>query len=136
MKRTSRTDSRQLALLVYLVDWRSALAHGSQATSVSWRVDIRGPKTRTIEELVRQIRSEKSKVGGLLWRRQKIELDTPVLEALEHVIKTTAKMQFQELSRNVLATWPVLHSNAESAREVVDLTQAASDYRASKGGSI
>lgn len=139
IKRTSRTDNRQIALLIYLVDWRAALVSGSQVTTIRWRLDLRGPKTRTIEEIIRQIRSEKGGVGTFIkgmGRRTSPELDMPALAALEHVITTTAKMPNQELNRNVLATWPVLQSNAESAREISDLAQAAAEYRSAKGVSF
>ncbi|MAM84628.1 MAG: hypothetical protein CL472_08180 [Acidobacteria bacterium] len=139
VKKTSRTDSRQIALLVYLTDWRSALVNGHQATTIEWRLDLRGPKTRAIEDIVRSVRAEKGRVGDMLKslsRRNAPLLDAPTTAALEHVLATTNKMGVQDLNRNVLATWPVLHSNAESAREVYDLAKAALEYRASKGGII
>ena len=139
VKKTARTDNRQIALLVYLVDWRSALMHGRQATTIQWRLDLRGPKTRGIEDIVRSVRAERSGVGSVLKgirRKSSPELDASTASALDHVLATTAKMPFQELSRNVLATWPVLQSSAESGRDIADLTEAASDYREKKGGPL
>ena len=131
---TSRTDSRQIALLLYLVDWRAALTHGSQATSIRWHLDIRGPKTRFIEEIVKTVRSERGRMKGMikgLRRRPSSELDEVSRAALDYVLTKTSRMQFQELARNVLATWPILQSNADSARDVADLVTAAKTYRES-----
>lgn len=122
-----------VALLVYLVDWRHVLTSGRQASSIEWRIDLRGPRTRDLNDIIVEIRdTPKSFLSSLLPRTiASMPGITPsVRAAIGHVLAMDGRGQASRLLQVVHSTWPVFNATAEGAWSTCDLIERAASYRA------
>lgn len=131
LRQEQRPD--MVAMLVYLVDWRHVLTTGRQATTVEWRIDPRGPRTRDLVDMIRTMRdAPKSFLSSLLPRTiASMPGITPsVRAAIGHVLSLDGRGQASRLVQVVHSTWPVYTAGPTDAWTACDLVARAADYRA------
>lgn len=124
-----------VARLVYLVDWRSALTAGRQATAVEWRIDGRGPRLGLVEAASRAVRAERTLLDRLMPTptRRLPDLTAEDVASLDHVLAEAARMDRLQLVRLVMSTYPVMTADLDGQPAVADLPSLVEPYRAVMG---
>ena len=92
-----------LSILVYLVDWKSCIEYGCQATEVNWKNGI----TPIIWDLDNKI----------------ISTEDQLIEAVLFVKETASKMEAHELVRLCQSTYPVYFQEKNKNLNLVNLSR-------------
>lgn len=131
----------RLTKLVYLADWRASIARGQQVTSIEWYFHQFGPYVDDIKDLAEgspyfKLTSGSTMMGStketISWIGPDLEylsLSSDETKILEHVIKVTEGLNFQDFIKLVYSTYPVL---SQPRHSVLDLPKLAAEYNASK----
>lgn len=130
LRQEKRPD--MVALLVYLVDWRHVLTSGRQATSIDWRIDLRGPRASGLMDMVREMRDAPRPFLSSLLPRTIASMPgiTPdIRAAIQHVLAMDGRGRASRLIQVVHSTWPVFNASAEAAWTTCDLVGKAEAYR-------
>lgn len=114
----------RLIKLIYLSDWKCAIAHGQQMTKVVWEIRESQPymDKRSVEKLVEVL--AKIRVGSLLPINTKLSAFEE--EIVDFVIESTVSKQEEELNRLVYSTYPSIAKN--NADVPIDLSRLAEEY--------
>ena len=127
----------RLTKMVYLADWKSAIEHGKQLTSINWIFNHYGPYVDDVSALALSdpnfnVESDVTSFGN---RKQIISLKRPDLshnlnkkeqEILDHVIKETKRLNWDGFIQLVYSTFPVLTG---IRGKTMNLVAAAQKYK-------
>ena len=110
------SDSR-VTKMIYLLDWKSCLMYGKQATSISWYFDNYGPYVSDIVSVVSDSSTMELKIKRNMYGNIKkhIELKVDSVsnlskncdELLAKVIKATQTKNYNDFVKFVYSTYPV-----------------------------
>lgn len=129
----------RLTKLVYLSDWLSSVQHGRQITAIQWYFDHFGPYVFDVVDTARgepdrfAVRQSPNPYGSpstIIATSSRTLRPTALTsgdrKTLDHVIETTAGLNWSEFVRLVYSTYPVL---ASAKYTVLDLPELAKRYR-------
>lgn len=131
-------SNARVTKMVYLADWKHALQHGRQLTSIRWYFDNYGPFVWDVKDIVTERRdlfrtvSCANPYGSPKLRLEMIVAVDPRVSAternaLDHVIGMTYTLSYHDFIKLVYSTWPILASQRYSH---LDLVRFAEQYRA------
>lgn len=127
-----RTPMDRIPRLLYLIDWKSAIENGAQATGIEWTVDARGNPDfdgidHAIDGVIAGMRGGPSIVRTMLEIARDPEADLPdtLQDAYRHTIEATRDLDRVRLEVLVKSTHPCLTAREE---EVLDMADHASRY--------
>lgn len=112
-----RVPTDQIARLVYLIDWKSAIEHGRQATRIVWTVDADGnldfaPVIRELDVVRTAMRGVKTMFDMLRNMDPEADIPAEVRTAYDHVWFEAKPLNRVELEILVKSTYPCLTSLA------------------------
>jgi hypothetical protein len=129
----------RLTKLVYLSDWRMAIEHGRQITSISWLYNHYGPYVHDVERLalespdfkihgdVNMFGSPKETIGvveGVSWPSLSEDEQT----VLDFVIAQTWSLSFADFLNLVYSTYPVVKSKQYAHLDLVTIARRYSNF--------
>lgn len=137
----SELSKARLTKMVYLADWRSAITVGSQMTGLQWTFNHYGPYleevvavARKSDELdVRQtvnMYGSKKEVVVAKPNAPHPRLTPEERSVLDHVIKTTQNMTFNDFINLVYSTYPIA---SQERYHDLDLVKLAKEYKSLSG---
>lgn len=126
-------SNARVTKMVYLSDWRHAIKHKKQISNIDWIFSNHGPFVTDIENTIEQ--------HGDLFRRfetttffgnKKIQfafrnpdyipqLQKSEKEAIDHVIKVTKDLSWDEFIHLVYSTYPIVASDKYRHLNLIDL---------------
>ena len=133
-------SNARLTKLVYLSDWKSAIDTGKQITPISWYFDNYGPFVWDVKNTADQNPDIfETKSDSTFWGSKKLVFGlkddgyAPKLlpeeeAAIEHVIKETKSLYWDNFIKLVYSTYPVASSDRYS---YLNLTDKAAEYQLS-----
>lgn len=134
-------SNARVTKMVYLADWHQAINFNRQITDIDWYFDNYGPFVWDVDETVKAHpklfkREEPLLVYGprkimfkLRDRNYAGGLTREQRQSLDHVIKSTSKMKWDDFITLVYSTHPILTSERYTH---LDLVAKAKDYEKSK----
>lgn len=136
----------RLTKLVYLADWRMAIEHGRQVTSISWLYNHYGPYVPDVERLATESSDFKlhgdvnmfgspketiSVVEGASWPSLTEEERT----VLDFVIEQTRNLSFADFLNLVYSTYPVVKSEQYQHLDLVAIARRYSNFTTRREGN-
>lgn len=135
--RKSDFSNARVTKMVYLADWHQCIHHRGQISSISWYFDNYGPFVWDIYETARensgifscedtwtvfgkrklQLQLKDNSYQSSLTEQEKI--------SLQHVIKETSKLNWNEFIKLVYSTYPIMTSERYT---YLNLPQKAVEY--------
>lgn len=131
--------------MVYLADWKSALDHGRQMSSIAWFFDNFGPYVTDVRRCADQnpelfqVKSKRTSLGGeknvfiLIDRDYQPNLSTQEKEILDHVRKQTEDLSFDKFVKLVYSTYPVVVSDRFDDLNLVEMAKVKQSGNQSAG---
>ena len=131
-------DRHRALLLLYLVDWRSAITRQEPVTDVTWKVEDIGPQPDSAYVLSGVMSSAD---WNAITNRSRRETDRPPTdiataerEVIDFVAKTAGNKSDEELMRLVYSTFPVMTQPKHAPLNLVALAERYNrEYRYSFG---
>lgn len=127
-----RTPMDRIPRLLFLIDWKSAIEKGDQATGIEWTVDGRGNPDfdgidRAIDGVIAGMRGGPGIVRTMLEMARDPEADLPdvIRDAYRHTVEATKDLDRVRLEILVKSTHPCLTSRDEA---IVDMADHARRY--------
>jgi uncharacterized protein YwgA len=130
----------RLTKMIYLADWKSALEHGRQATSISWYFNHYGPYVEDVVQTARKNQeifdilhttnlfgSEKD----IITVRSGVEYPSITQQdraVLDHVIRSSSRLTWDEFIELIYSTYPV---QTQPRYGKLSLVRLAKEYRES-----
>jgi hypothetical protein len=116
-------DISKNMLLIYLGDWRNALAFGSQTSDARWINSSLGPYSREVVSTIALVRRtyEKSHDFGNV-----PDLNGDDEISINHIVTRYAAMNTGELHKLAVSTFPMLYTKTN---ETLNLSALASIYQ-------
>jgi len=111
---THRLDRNRLGLILYLIDWRSAIERREPVTDIAWRIEEFGPEldvesSRFVISAVTACPPDFSSLSTTsLPEIQTVDLTPAEVEVADFVLATVATKSNHELHQLVQSTFPVL----------------------------
>lgn len=133
-------SNARVTKMVYLADWKNALDHASQLTTLNWYFDNYGPFLWDVKNAVEHeptiFRVEKTEkwfgtnknVFRLIDHEYEPSLTTQQKKVLDHVMSQTKDLHWGSFIKLVYSTYPVMTSERYSR---LNLVAKASEYRGS-----
>jgi Protein of unknown function (DUF4065) len=126
----------RLTKMVYLADWRSAITRGTTLTDIQWRYNHYGPYVNDISDVALadpdlDITRTTNAFGGnkgIISARPGAKLGRLADEekdVLDHVIRETGPLYWNDFVRMIYSTYPVL---TRPQYETLDLLELAKEY--------
>lgn len=120
--------------LVYLSDWKNCLENNAQITKIEWVYNNFGPYVwdvlRTAEKHPSIITVSKTKSNDgtphykfKLNRSYQVDLSENEKQAIDHVIKVTKDLDWDEFIRLVYSTYPILTSERYARLNLIELAK-------------
>jgi hypothetical protein len=127
----ARTPIHHIPRLVYLMDWKSAIEDGRQATHVIWTVDAIGdidfdPVSKEIDTIRSAMRGLKGMAASVLLLNQDTMIPASARPAYDHVVREAGILRLVPLMVLVNSTFPCMTSGGDQA---LDLPALALKYR-------
>ncbi|NKC16853.1 MAG: DUF4065 domain-containing protein [Gammaproteobacteria bacterium] len=132
----SELSKARLTKMVYLADWKSVLERNSQLTDIEWFFNNYGPYVDDVWQIAFQankfnLEHGQNMFGGVKETMSIKKPFSPALSAedrwiLDHVIKQTKRLYWDDFIKLVYSTYPVLTG---VRGENLDLVGAANRYR-------
>lgn len=125
--------------MVYLADWKSALDHGRQISTIAWVFDNFGPYVADVRQCADahpklfRIENRRTIFGGeknvfvLVDKDYKPELTADEKAILDHVRKTTESLGFDRFVKLVYSTYPIMVSDRFDDLNLVALAEQKRD---------
>lgn len=124
----------RLNKIIYLIDWKSALEHEKQLTSIEWKFNHYGPYVKIIEETIQndgrfQIVSTINFYGN---EKNLIEIiddknfSNPTeeeQEIIDFIIEKTRKFYWDKFINLVYSTYPIISQEKGSQLNLVELAK-------------
>lgn len=124
----------RLNKIIYLIDWKSALEHEEQLTSIEWKFNHYGPYVKTIEEIIQnddrfQIVSTTNFYGN---EKNLIEIiddknfSDPTeeeQEIIDFIIEKTKKFYWDKFINLVYSTYPIISQEKGSQLNLIELAK-------------
>lgn len=135
--RKSDFSNARVTKMVYLADWRQAIQHGSQISSIQWYFDNYGPFVWDVYETAQEYNALfSSEDTWTIFGKRKLQLGLkdsayqPSLTdsekaSLVHVIKETSRLNWNDFIKLVYSTYPIMTSERYS---YLNLPQKAAEY--------
>lgn len=127
-----RMPMDRIPRLLYLIDWKSAIENGSQATGIAWTVDANGNLgfdgfDRAINAVIAGMRSGPGIVRTMLEMARDPEADLPddLKGAYRHTIDATKDLDRVRLEVLVKSTHPCLTAHEDAP---IDMAEHARRY--------
>lgn len=137
-KKGDLSQSR-LTKMVYLADWHQSINFDEQVTDIQWYFDEYGPFVRDIDDVItknpdvfeKKIISNIFEAPKILYSLKKdvnyeVYISSNEKKSLDHVIKQTEDLNFDDFIGLIYATFPVLTSNKNSR---VNLKNKSHEYK-------
>lgn len=137
----------RLTKMVYLSDWRAALALGHQLTSINWLFDHNGPfvydvidmarhdKDFVIEHTTNYYGSNKTVISMNPARFYEPRLKESEREVIDHVISKTSDKSFKSFISLVYSTCPIRTQERYKHLDLVGLAQKYGQEREKRPSS-
>lgn len=134
---THELSNARLTKMVYLADWRQAIAEGKQITRISWYFDNFGPFVRDVEvtavqredlfsiDLGSNMYGQPKKSFALRDPNYQPQLSHSEKAAIDHIIEVTKRLYWNDFIKLVYSTHPIASSDRYS---YLDLVQKAKEY--------
>ena len=131
-----RLDQSRLGLILYLIDWRSAIERRKPITDIAWRVEEFGPQPdlESSRFAISAVTASPPDFTSLsmnpLPAMQRVDLSAEEISVIEFVISTVAMKSDLELQQLVRSTFPVLTQPKTAPLNLVALAaQYDREYR-------
>lgn len=136
--RSGDLSNTRVSEIVYLADWKHVLDHGRQISNIKWRIGNYGPYVEDIINLAKEERNlfsikesanyfgNKKYLISLITKDFRPSLASSERGALEHTLKQTGGLNFEDFVRLVYSTYPV--ANSEKYTQL-DLSAQAEQYQ-------
>jgi hypothetical protein len=132
----SDLSNARLTKMIYLADWRAAIQCGKQITGLRWEFHHYGPYLDDVIKEAKRSRDFQIIDGQTMYgsRKQVIavtpeasegRLEPWEAEALDHVIRQTADLNWADFIELVYSTYPIVRMDRYST---LDLVRLAADY--------
>ena len=134
-------SNARLTKIVYLSDWKHAIEHKQQITNIKWYFDNYGPYVSDVKEEIEKhsdifAKQETKNMFGspktvfsLKNKTNNFDLNQEEKDAINHIIKVTKSLNWDDFIKLVYSTHPILSSNRYSD---LDLVAKAKEYTASE----
>lgn len=128
--------------MIYLADWRNAIQHGVQLTTIRWYFNHFGPYVDEVINVARQdedfevvlvtncFHGPKELIKLKSKAKVKGELSLEAQMSLDHVIKNTSNLYWDDFISLVYSTYPII---TQSKYSQLDLPKLAKEYRLLSG---
>lgn len=131
-------SNARLTKLIYLSDWHHCINDKKQISTIDWYFDNFGPYVTDIQNTATEnpnvfeveetcnIFGKPKRVFKLLDNDCCYELNNNELESINHIIKNTEALNWDEFIKLVYSTYPIISSEKYS---FLNLTKKAAKYR-------
>ncbi len=134
-------SNARLTKILYLSDWKNAIDNKNQITNIGWFFDTYGPYVQDISQEIKEnrdifsVKEVENVLGGsrkifyLTDKKYEPSLSKEEKLTVEHVIKETSSLSWDEFIKLVYATHPISSSERYTKLDLVKKANEYTQYR-------